>query len=266
MKRVLVITSVAFVILGLANLTFAALITYDLRANPTQGDPDVTVINDHLVQVTGPSDIVSMTMYARLTGVTDTATSGVRSVPVAVASGYDYVHPQPLLLGHIENVALASPYGSGTGATTGASADLDGDTDLDRGSNMNTYAKPTTWMYATNGALYYGESDSEVALFTLDFHVSYSPDVDSTILDVYPYATSSTAAGGSLHQFRINGSNYALGNKTGAPGTTPAWTPTTLNAVGIYTMGVEIYQVPEPAALILLGMGCLALLLFWRRR
>lgn len=188
----IVLTATLVFVLGLAGFANAEVMTglvrYQLKADAAQA-AGVEVVNDYLVQVLpGTSPVIKLSLYATLTNngtAVDPATSGVRAIPVSMVSTGPI---RGTLLG-----TVIAPF-TGTGVSNGASADLDADGDLDIGAGQAgmIYPKPTTWMYGTSGTAYSHLVSTKIADVT--FAVTDVGQGAPTLLDVIPYATSSTLA------------------------------------------------------------------------
>lgn len=234
-SRKFTLATSAAAVVALAAASQAALLTYDVRA--VGGSSGVTVNNAKSVTVSGAGNVVQFELYGVLQA-TNAATSGITAAGGSILSGTGG------LLGSIGNGAIPSNF-QGPGFTAGAQADLDGDSDLDLGSNT-TNSSPNFFIDRSSA----GTSPTfGISLLLGTFSFTVGGTDGSTTLNFRPaLLTTGTAATRNYHNFQIDGVTTATNGSDAA----------LVAAAAPVSIGYS--AVPEPTTLAALaGLGAVAL-------
>jgi hypothetical protein len=121
----------AAVMAGLGASQALASLTVDLRVTTTIGGG--TVVNNKTVTGVVPGATVIMQIWAQLTGSAGNQTAGIAQCMQSFGGSY---LSTGALLGNIQTLILNAPWGAQS-SSAGFQQDLDGDGDLDVGSNNN---------------------------------------------------------------------------------------------------------------------------------
>jgi hypothetical protein len=254
-----------------ANYATADLLTYDVLVSDVQADPDVHKTNDHLVKVQNVGDVVSLDLIAWFPNavLTNPAGYGLKVGNLSVISNGGSK-------GNLSPAVLSASF-TGTGKSAGQQADLDTDTDLDIGSNSTVAGANAAFVVlsSTNGSppdfvpgvVMSKDVTGDVApeevvgilLGTMEYTVTDLAGALDPIIARERGCFSGSASAKNVHNFKYNGAGTLRGSIT----VNDPWGD--VLDVG-HGAGVTIGVVPEPSTLILLGMGCLALLAIRRRK
>ena len=220
----------------------SATLTFDLRATLLNGAP---VLDPKSVTVLLPGDLVTLALFADVTGTNAAAAEGFQTMLTAgvLSSSAGGV------FGNMESSALSGNFGA-TGASPGTLQDLNGDGRIDLGSN-NTAFVQGQHLTANAASMQVGSltGTSEFQLFTVVFHVTSIPNP----------GTPSTL---SFRMINVTGlGNELVWQEDGATKTTKD--PITGFSTAGYSVTINS-AVPEPSAFGMLALGALGLVSFRR--
>jgi len=263
----------AAAIAGMAASANAAVMTYDMRIASATGAGQVTDSKTYTLAPGGASvgDVITLNLYTVLASTDATQTNdGFLTGEGSFKSGAAGTI-QGTLRGDVSGTPTTtnnvSPFNAAT-STSGIKTDLDGDGDLDVGTNVTSGSlSPAPWFRAqTSGLTQTGASavsgNLEFLIGTTTFTVTDASGGISGINFQPRIRTDGGPTGPRLQKFTVDGIQYSV-NDAGTGSATVGTTSTA--TTGALTVGspVSVVPAPEPASIGLLGVAAAALL---RRR